>query len=853
MLEVLLNFIYYFEWFIIAFFVSLNLFYLLLLMISSRAMWEHNVQYALTRGTHLSVRFTKPFSIIVPAYNEGATIVDSVKSFLSLDYPEYEVIVANDGSTDDTLNRLKETYRLVAVDVETDNRYECAPIHAVYFSEIEPRLVVVDKENGGKADAQNASANLARYPYVCAVDADSLLSCDSMSKIMQRFTAAPDNVAVGGIIRLANGCTIVEGEVKEVNMPHGFLERIQVVEYLRAFLFGRVGWSRLNILMIVSGAFGVFRQDLLTLLGGWNKDTVGEDLDIVVRIHRHIRENRLPYSLSFAPDPVCWTQAPGTIKDLSSQRDRWQRGLMETLFANLRMFFNPRYGTIGLIGYPYFFIFEMLGALVEFIGYPIIIICFALGIVDKSFFLLFLAVAIVWGMCISYTAVALEEVSYRRYKKRSDIWRLFAAGFLENFGYRQLHSFWRLKGMLKYIFGTKSGWGVIKRSSFTALFCLLVLVPAAAAQEPNYDRNMRKAREFRLSGRQKEAESIYNDILKENPDDTDALVGRGFCRLSKGRFTGAADDFNRAIELAPDYVDAYVGKAILHRRKGDRGSALAALEVCEQALGKDQNKQRYLAESSWREGHFGFARGLDSRYGVRPGRKLVDYPNEIYLNASLDRLERGDDWDSTGITYVRRHRPDLTWWISHTLYGRYDDSDSESGAGLAFRPTGRISLALEGYISDAEDFLAEYKYKAIANIEILSYTILGLGADFSRYGSDWSEVGRLELTRYVGEFYGKYTLLAGNDSNDENVSTSIFEMGCEKELRYSIRIGYAAGNESVEEGTGTEFSQDEIDTVFGSVRYYVTPEWGLIVGGSYEWRDGDPFREGGSLSAFYRF
>ena len=461
-----LEFLYWFNWFILGYFILLNGFYFLLLIISSFAVARYNKEFVVTKGVRLPITFVKPFSILVPAYNEASVIVEALRSFLSLDFEEYEVIVCNDGSKDNTLQVLMDEFALVPVEGAIKYRFPCKPIKTVYFSKTHSRLVVLDKENGGKADAQNAGANIARYPYMGAVDSDSLLSFDSMRKLMARFSASPETVGVGGIVRISNGSRIENGHVVDVRLPTSLLENIQVVEYLRAFLYGRMGWSHLNILMIISGAFGVFRQDVLARVGGWNSKALGEDIDVVLKIHRLIHENKLPMRLSFAPDPVCWTQAPADLKDLGVQRDRWQRGLMQTLFLNIRLFFNPRYKQIGMLGYPYFFLFEMLGGVFEFISYPIIFACFFFGIVNLSFFVLFMSVALIWGLCISYMSVALEEVSYRRYSKKGDIFKLFAAGFFENFGYRQIHSWWRVRGFFKYIFGINSGWGTIQRAQF---------------------------------------------------------------------------------------------------------------------------------------------------------------------------------------------------------------------------------------------------------------------------------------------------------------------------------------------------------------------------------------------------
>lgn len=462
-----LEFLYGFQWFVLWFFFALNLFYLLLLAVSARVAKSYVARLKIERGLNLPPEFAKPFAALVPSHNEEVSIVDSVRALLALDYPEFEVIVCNDGSTDRTLERLVEAFRLRPVEVEPEPRFPCRKIRAVYFSELDPRLVVIDKENGGKSDALNAAACFARYPYVCAVDADSLLARDSMSRLMRRFVAAPGTVAVGGVVRLANGCVIRDGQVAEVRMPRGTLEAIQIVEYFRAFLFGRLGWAELDIMMIISGAFGVFRQDLLERIGGWNQKAIGEDMDLVLRLHRKIREDQLPYRIGFVPDPLCWTQAPATMAGLSTQRDRWQRGLMQCLFGNIGMLLNPRYGRIGLVGFPYFLIFEMFGALVEFVGIPVTIACYLLGVVNLHFFLLFFAVSLVWGLGISFASIALAEMSYRRYEGWDDFLALFRAAVLENFGYRQLHAFWRLKGMVRYLFRDRHAWGSIRRTEFT--------------------------------------------------------------------------------------------------------------------------------------------------------------------------------------------------------------------------------------------------------------------------------------------------------------------------------------------------------------------------------------------------
>lgn len=457
---------------ILIYMIVLNAFYSLSLLMAAIILPLYNKRYFFTKGINIGKNISKPISILVPAYNEEKTIVDSVKSFLSIDYEAYEIIVANDGSKDKTLEILKSTFEFVKVDVKPNDACESKPIKAVYFSRIEPKLVLVDKENGGKPDAQNGAARVARHPYICMVDADTLLDKESLLNLAIRFTAEPNIAALGGIIRVANGCEIENGIVTNVGMPSRFIEKIQVLEYLRAFLFGRVSLSAMKALMIISGAFGVFRWDAFMLLRGWNREAIGEDMDAVIRLHRIIFEKELNWKVDFAPGPISWTQVPMTWKSLGNQRERWQRGLMQVMLGNMKMFLNPRYGNVGLIGFSYFVIFEMLSAVVEFLCYPLTIMAFAFGIVNVTYMVYFLCLVMVWGLSISFFTILMQENIKYRYGTARDLKNLLCISVFENFGYRQIHSFWRLRGMMKYIFVKSSrssglkGWTSIPRAGF---------------------------------------------------------------------------------------------------------------------------------------------------------------------------------------------------------------------------------------------------------------------------------------------------------------------------------------------------------------------------------------------------
>ncbi len=411
-------------------------------------------------------RLTPPVSIIVPAFNEACNIVASVYALTRLQYPEYEIIVVNDGSTDDTLERLVAAFDLRPVGLPLKRELRTQPVRAVYQSAGPASLIVVDKANGGKADALNAGINVSRYPLFCATDADSVLEDDALLKVVAPFLEYPDEMmAVGGIVRIANGCTIVEGRVARVGLPRQPLVMFQIVEYLRTFLTGRMGWSALRSLLIISGAFGLFRKSAVVAAGGYRTDTVGEDMELVVRIHRTLRERQVPYRMVFIPDPICWTEAPTTLAALRRQRNRWQRGLMESLVAHRRMFLNPRYGVIGLFAMPYFVVFEMLGPAIELSGYLVVAAAAAAGLLDRGFMLLFLAVAFLTGVFLSVGSVLLEELSFHRYRGLRDLARILGYSLLEPVCYKQLMAYWRTLGIVDYLRRRKE-WGEQTRRGF---------------------------------------------------------------------------------------------------------------------------------------------------------------------------------------------------------------------------------------------------------------------------------------------------------------------------------------------------------------------------------------------------
>jgi cellulose synthase/poly-beta-1,6-N-acetylglucosamine synthase-like glycosyltransferase len=338
-------------------------------------------------------------------------------------------------------------------------------VRGLYRSLDHPDLVLIDKVNGGKADAINAGINAARYPLVCVMDADSLLEEHALARAVLPFLEDPATLAAGGIIRIANGCRVEQGRVTDVRLPRSRFATFQVVEYLRAFLSGRVAQSAFNGLLIISGAFGVFRRDVVVDCGGLRHDTIGEDMELVVRLHRVYRERRRHYRIVFLPDPVCWTEAPESARVLSRQRNRWQRGTLQVLSYHRRMIGNPRYGIVGLFSMPYYLIFEALGPIVEVAGYAVTAVAVAFGLLDVVFAELLFLSAVVYGAVMSVAAVLLEELTFRRYPRTRDLARLCAYGVLENFGYRQLTTWWRFRGVVDFVRG-RQGWGAMTRKGF---------------------------------------------------------------------------------------------------------------------------------------------------------------------------------------------------------------------------------------------------------------------------------------------------------------------------------------------------------------------------------------------------
>jgi cellulose synthase/poly-beta-1,6-N-acetylglucosamine synthase-like glycosyltransferase len=410
---------------------------------------------------------TLPISVLVPAYNEAPVIVESVKALLGVRYPHVEVVVVNDGSLDGTLDVLREAFALVKVERVPRSSLESAPVRDVYMCSFDERLIVLDKANGGKADSINAGLRYARYPLFCTIDADTMVDDDAFVRLVAPFQRNPETVACGGIVRIVNGSTVRRSRVVDVRMPGRLLLDIQVVEYLRAFLTGRTGWSRVGALLIISGAFGVFRRDVVVAAGGYDPTTIGEDAELVVRLHRYCRDRGIPYRVVFLADPVCWTEAPASLRVLCRQRARWHRGLIETLFRHRGMVGRPRYGVVGLFALPYFLVFEAVGPLIEVIGLAAVVPSLIFGAIDAWMALLLLGLSLTYGLVLSFGALLAEGHAFRRYRRWSDLRRMMFASIVENFGYRQLCSLVRAWAWISVLRKRRHGWGEMTRAGYT--------------------------------------------------------------------------------------------------------------------------------------------------------------------------------------------------------------------------------------------------------------------------------------------------------------------------------------------------------------------------------------------------
>lgn len=409
-------------------------------------------------------------TIIAPAYNEGLTIVENIRSLLSLQYVNYEVMVVNDGSKDDTLQKMIDAYDLVRIERKIDPNWKSKPIRGIYKSRQRSfsKLTVIDKENGGKSDALNTGIQLSEMRYVGCIDVDCLLMPDALLHVVKSFYQRSRKrvIAVGGVIRIANSCKISGGKLEEIRLPKNWLAKFQLLEYTRSFLLGRMAWGRIDSLLIISGAFGFFDREIALAVGGYDTGTVGEDMEIVFRMRRYMHERKIPYTVEYIPDPLCWTEVPESSKILVNQRDRWARGNLETLYTHKDMFFNPKFGRLGLLSYPYWFFYEWLAPLLEFFGFFTILLFYYLGIINWDFFIAITLTVYTFSIMFSFYAILWDVYSYNQYRKTKDILLLMFCAIIEPFTFHPLVVWSAVRGNYKKLFKINSGWGSQVRKGF---------------------------------------------------------------------------------------------------------------------------------------------------------------------------------------------------------------------------------------------------------------------------------------------------------------------------------------------------------------------------------------------------
>ncbi len=452
------------------YFITLNGLYLVLLLLSAAWCRRYKKKAALHPidfdALESLKRLIPPVTLIVPAYNEERVIAQSVRSLLGIEYPRIQIAVINDGSTDNTLEELTRSFSLRKAEVRPSGELPTQPIRDYYVSVVEPRLVVIDKQNGGKADALNAGINFCESPYFLAMDADSVVEPEALTYAVRAILEDPERVvAVAGIVRGVNGSIVDGGRVRSPSLQLNLWVVMQTIEYVRSFLAGRAGWSQINGLLIVSGAFGLFQKAACVKVGGYSTRTVTEDLELVVRLHRYAREHKLDWRVVFAPDAVCWTEMPSSAAVLSRQRKRWHEGLWQTIAAHRAMCFRPRYGVVGMLSMPHQVIHEAGGPFVELSGLVLLPLAYFLGMLSFKAFVLYMAFAFFFSIVFSLMAVLIDQTLFPRHRFPRDALLLLVFALIENFGYRQLYLSWRLAASWNYLFG-KISWRASTRTGF---------------------------------------------------------------------------------------------------------------------------------------------------------------------------------------------------------------------------------------------------------------------------------------------------------------------------------------------------------------------------------------------------
>jgi len=429
-----------------------------------------NTKYFIPNNVIIKSNYIPGVSVVAPAFNEGANVVYNVKSLLSLNYPKFEIVLVNDGSTDDTLQKLIKEFELVKVDFYYQEKIKTKPIRGHYKSTnpLYSKLLVVDKENGkSKADASNAGINSTKYPLFICTDVDCILKNDTIIKLAKPFIESKKRViATGAGIRISNSCEVKDGFLVKIHFPKGWIPRFQELEYVRAFLFGRMAWSQINGLLLVSGGLGMFDKEIAVAAGGYWHKSLGEDMELITRMRKYMYDNNLPFAIKYIPESLCWTEVPATKEILIRQRVRWSRGLIQTLYLHKNIFFNPKYGRTAFLIFPYFFFFEFLIPILEVLG--IIILILGLFIVDVdygNFFYLSLSIYFFY-IIITFISILLDDIIYKNYANAREIITLVLMAIIEPFCYHPINVYASIKGYYHFLRQKEQKWGNMQRQGF---------------------------------------------------------------------------------------------------------------------------------------------------------------------------------------------------------------------------------------------------------------------------------------------------------------------------------------------------------------------------------------------------
>lgn len=451
--------------------ISYVIIYLILAVFSYLAIKKYyNSKYFLHKDILVKSNHTVGVSIIAPAFNEAATIVYNVKSLLAQEYPKFEVIIINDGSTDDSLEKLIKEFSLVKVDFFYQEKIPTQPVKGHYKSTnpIYSKLMVVDKVNGNsKADASNAGINSAKYSLFLCTDVDCILRKDTVAMLAKPFIENTEKViATGATIRISNSCEFKDGELYKSHYPDDFFSCFQELEYIRAFIFGRMAWSRMNSLLLVSGGLGMFDKETVIKVGGYWHKSLGEDIELITRMRKYMHERNEHFLIKYIPETLCWTEVPSSMELFLKQRTRWARGLAQTLWLHKKIFFNPKYGRTGLLAFPYFVLFEFAVPILELIGIIVLILDLLFFDINYEFLLIVSVFVYLFYTAITLISVLLDQLIYKHYSNIKEIIRLIAMVFVEPFVYHPINVYASLKGYWNFIRGKKQKWGAMSRKGF---------------------------------------------------------------------------------------------------------------------------------------------------------------------------------------------------------------------------------------------------------------------------------------------------------------------------------------------------------------------------------------------------